>query len=130
MGLVAGTNVISTKVDLETYVTGTDALTFDAPLMGKQSIADGATVAAIANMDFDKDKLEYLYLLSDQDITLTFTLSTGTKTIALLAGVPWYWSRSYVASIPNPFAYSSVSCTAANASGSAATLTVRGGVNA
>ena len=128
MGLITAANVINTKINAETFVSGEDDLTFDSPIMVAQTIAIGATVQAIANIDFVAAKLQYLYILSTQNITLTFTLGTGTLVVALIAGVPWYWSRTYVSTIPNPFAYDSVSCLAANASGVAATLTIRGGV--
>ena len=126
--LVLATLVENAKINNESYVTGEKDLVFDAAIMVKQEIPIGATVEAVAGLAFAYAKLVFLYLLSDQDITLTITLGTGSKTIALEAGKPWKWDNVYAASIPCPFAYNSLSCAAANASGVAANLTIRGGV--
>lgn len=119
--------VKNTRINTETYVTGTTTLLYDAAILVQQSIVAGATVAPIANVDFVAAKLQFIYLISDQDITLTFTLSTGTKVVTLVADVPQQWDIANTLT-PVPFAYDSVSCTAANAGATAAILTIRGGV--
>jgi len=128
MGLLTADIVKNTRINTETYITGTTSLTYDAAILEQQSIADGATVAAVANVDFAVAKLQFLYMISTEDITLTFTTGSTTKVVALTADVPWQWDNAYVASIPCPFDYDVTACTAANASGAAAVLTIRGGV--
>lgn len=126
--LIAATLVQNAKINSETYVAGAKDLLFDAAILVKQEIPIAAMVEVVAGLAFTAAKLQFLYIVSDQDITLTFTLGTGSKTVALLAGVPWVWDNVYIASIPCPFLYNSLSCTAENASGVAANLTIRGGV--
>jgi len=128
--LVLATLVENAKVNNETYVTGSKELDFDSAIVVEQEIPIAATVEAVAVPAFDKDKLVFLYMISDQDVTLTFTLGTGSLVVALLANVPWKWDNVYVANILNPFLYDNVSVLAANASGVAANLVIRGGVTA
>jgi hypothetical protein len=129
-GALTATAVQNVKINAETFLTGQDSPTFDGAIMVGSVIPIAATVAPIADMEFTASLLEFLYLLSDQDLTLTFTIGTSTKVIALYAGVPWYWSRTYVASIPCPFSGNPTACTAANASGVAVNFQARGGVAA
>jgi len=129
-GLVAANLVKNCRINSETYKSSGIALDFDAALLGDESVAAGASVQPIAGCTFTAAKLVFLYLLSDQDITLTFTLGTGTLEIGLKAGFPWVWENTYEDTIPNPFEYDSVSCTAANEGTTAATLAIRGGLDA
>ena len=128
--LVLATLVENAKINNETYVTGSKELDYDSAILVKQEIRGAATVEAVAVPAFDKDKLTFLYMIADQDITLTFTLGTGTLVVPLEAGRPWKWDNVYATTILNPFLYDNVSCTAANASGVAANLIIRGGVTA
>lgn len=118
----------SVKAENETYINGSDAVLCDSIPLIKQTIPIAATVEAVALPACDKDLVQGIAIVADQDLTLTITLGTGSLTVALKADVMWKWSRTYVASIPNPFAYDIVSCTAANASGVAAVLTIRLGL--
>lgn len=128
--LVLATLVENAKINSESYVTGSKDLDFDSAILVEQEIPIGATVEAVAVPAFDKDELVFLYMIADQDITLTFTLGTGSLVVPLELGRPWKWDNVYPASILNPFLYDNVSCTAANASGVAANLIIRGGITA
>jgi len=128
--LVLATLVENAKINNETYVTGSKELDFDSAILVQQEIPIAATVEPVAVQAFDKDLLSFLYMIADQDITLTFTLGTGSLVVALAAGKPWKWDNVYVDTIPNPFLYDNVSCLAANASGVAANLIIRGGITA
>jgi len=128
--LVLATLVENAKINNETYVTGSKEVDFDSAILVEQEIPIAATVEVVAVPAFVKTKLTFLYMISDQNITLTFTLGTGTLVVALVAGKPWKWDNVYSTTILNPFLYNNVSCTAANASGVAANLIIRGGVTA
>ena len=129
-GLISATLIENVNVGDERPIRGGKALDFDASILVDQEIPIGATVEVVAGLAFAIAKLVWLYLLSDQDIALTFTLDGGSLAITLEAGKPWKWDSVYSASIPCPFAYDSLSCTAANASGVVANLQIRGGVTA
>ena len=128
-GLIAATLVESARIGDETPTIGVKDLDFDASILIDQEIPAGATAEPVAGCAFDATALAWLCLHSDRDITLTFTLEAGVLVIPLKAGRPWKWDNVYAASIPNPFACRSLSCTAANAGIAAANLVIRGGVN-
>lgn len=128
MGLLTADITKNTRINTETYVTGTTSLTYDAAILAQVSISAGATVQVIPNMDFLVAKLQFLYMICTEDVTLTFTTGTTTVVIALEADVPWQWDNSYSASLPCPFTYDATTCLAANAGADAGILTVRGGV--
>ncbi len=84
-----------------------------------------ATVDLQVNTDIDVSALKSLHMLSDQDVIVeTNNAGTPIDTISLKAGIPLIWD-SVTGYFANPLTADVVDLFITNASGAAATVTVR-----
>lgn len=111
----------------DTPIKSTETVTFEKEEKFDLSVANPTTDLAIA-LAFTAAKVKSVYLLSTQDVTLeTNSGSSPTDTIALKAGSAIKWKSGGSGS--NPFTANVTGLFVTNASGAAAQITIRIGID-
>ncbi len=107
---------INTRMDSENANSGTSEGTYNAGTKISEAATVIGTATAFTFPAFVAANLQSFFLVCDQGtvanpVVIIITLATGSKTLNMVAGQPYYWDVNNANLCANPFAYNAVSAT-------------------